>query len=97
MQGRDAADNKLCPNMVARSYALTVDGIEMNGPGRAMSTCVLLTCFCSIREMVIQTTDKTANESLLTQDGYVLFYASLVDGQPWCSVSSRRQQFSHWF
>jgi hypothetical protein len=45
--------------------------------------------------MVIQTIDKTANESLLTQDGYVLFYASLVDGQPWCSVSSRRQ-FSHW-
>ncbi|KAJ7818168.1 hypothetical protein B0H14DRAFT_1375954 [Mycena olivaceomarginata] len=35
--------------------------------------------------MVIQTTDKTTNESLLTQDGYVLFYASLVDSQPWCS------------
>ncbi|KAF7362229.1 Thioredoxin domain-containing protein 17-like protein [Mycena venus] len=36
--------------------------------------------------MPIQTTDKLeANESLLTQDGYVLFYASLVDGQPWCS------------
>ncbi|KAJ7350484.1 hypothetical protein DFH08DRAFT_111597 [Mycena albidolilacea] len=35
--------------------------------------------------MVIQTTDRTASESLLTQDGYALFYASLVDGQPWCS------------
>jgi hypothetical protein len=45
--------------------------------------------------MVIQTTDKTANESLLAQDSYVLFYASLVDGQPWCSVSPRHQ-FSHW-
>ncbi|KAF8178630.1 hypothetical protein K438DRAFT_1844139 [Mycena galopus ATCC 62051] len=33
--------------------------------------------------MTIQTTDN-ANESLLTQDGYVLFFASLVDGQSWC-------------
>ncbi|KAJ7733442.1 hypothetical protein B0H14DRAFT_3898907 [Mycena olivaceomarginata] len=35
--------------------------------------------------MPIQTTDK-ANESLLTQDGYILFYSSRgVDGQLWCS------------
>ncbi|KAJ7936902.1 hypothetical protein B0H13DRAFT_1946131 [Mycena leptocephala] len=35
--------------------------------------------------MPIQTTDKP-NESLLTQDGYILFYSSRgVDGEFWCS------------
>lgn len=50
---------------------------------------LLLKCITAPRDMPIEITDKnTADASILTRDGYVLFYAtSGEDGLPWCSVS----------